>query len=149
MSDASEQIRNLIFAYAEAVDRGQFDRLSELCAHATFRLGPFGGPGLSGTDVSDFFRTNVIVYDDGTPRTKHVTTNVTIDVDEAQDHATARSYVLVQQQIPGRGIETIVSARYEDTFERVGGGWRFTNRVSHRDLAGDLTYHVRSAAGRQ
>jgi hypothetical protein len=38
MSDASDQIRNLIFAYAEAVDRGNFDRVSELFAHGTLRL---------------------------------------------------------------------------------------------------------------
>jgi hypothetical protein len=35
MSDASDQIRNLIFAYDEAVDHGHFDRLSELFAHGS------------------------------------------------------------------------------------------------------------------
>src|SRR5262245_29464325 len=145
MSEATDQIKNLIFAYAEAVDRGNFDRLSELFAHGTLRLAAIGGPGLSGTDVGSAFRSLVIVYDDETPRTKHVTTNVMIQVDDANGCATARSYVMVLQQIPGRGIETILSARYEDTFARVGGVWRFADRVSYRDLTGDLTYHVRSA----
>ena len=90
----------------------------------------------------------MIVYDDGTPRTKHVTTNVMIQVDDANGRATARSYVMVLQQIPGRGIETILSSRYDDTFERVGGVWWFTDRVSYRDLTGDLPHHLRSAANR-
>ena len=55
---------------------------------------------------------------------------------------------MVLQHIPGRGIEIILSSRYEDTFERVGGVWRFADRVSHRDLTGDVTYHLRRAAGR-
>jgi SnoaL-like domain len=145
MSDASDQIRNLMFAYAEAVDRGNFDRLSELFAHGTLRLG--GGPGVSGTDAGAFIRDAVIVYDDGTPRTKHVTTNIAIEVDDANGRATAHSYVMALQHIPGRGIEVILSSRYEDTFERVGGVWRFADRVSHRDLTGDVTHHLRRAAG--
>ena len=148
MSEAADQIKNLIFAYAEAIDRGNFDRLSELFAHGTLRLAAMDGPGVSGTDVGSAVRNGVIVYDDGTPRTKHVTTNVMIQLDDANGRATARSYVMVLQQIPGRGIETILSSRYEDTFERVGGVWRFTDRLSYRDLTGDHTHHLRSAANR-
>ena len=45
-------------------------------------------------------RDNVIVYDDGTPRTKHVTTNLAIEVDEDEGTAVSRSYFTVLQALP-------------------------------------------------
>jgi hypothetical protein len=45
-------------------------------------------------------RDNLIVYDDGTPRTKHVTTNIAVEVDEEAGTALARSYFTVLQALP-------------------------------------------------
>ena len=56
------------------------------------------------------------VLDDGTPKTKHLTTNLTIDVDDHAGRATARSYFTVVQGVPGTPIQTIVAGRYEDVF---------------------------------
>jgi hypothetical protein len=73
-------IENLIAAYAELVDDGDFAGLGRLLADATFAG---SGAAVSGPDaIEQMFRDMLIVYDDGTPRTKHVTTNVVIDVDE-------------------------------------------------------------------
>ena len=143
MTSSTEQIRSLIYEYAEAVDTARFDRLSQLFAHGALRFGALGGSQLRGNAVGQFFRDTVILYDDGTPRTKHLTTNVSITVDESTGTATARSYATVLQQLPGRGIEPIMSSRYEDKFERVTDVWRFVERLSHRDLAGDISRHAR------
>ena len=48
-----------------------------------------------GAAIEQWFRDTLIVYDDGTPRTHHVTTNLSIEADA--DAATARSYVTVHQ----------------------------------------------------
>ena len=39
--------------------------------------------------------SNVIIYPDGTPRTKHVTANVDLAIDEEAGKAHAQSYVTV------------------------------------------------------
>src|SRR4029450_9181130 len=44
---------------------------------------------------------DAIILHDGVPRTKHVITNLTIEVDEAAGTATARSYFTVLQATAG------------------------------------------------
>ena len=159
MSDATDQIRNLIHGYSEAVDTGDFDKLTELFEHARFRQALTGGEptaGRQGAEVTAMFNENILVYQDGTPRTRHVVTNSIIDVDEASGTATARSYNTTLQQVPGHPIEIIATARYEDRFERVGTTWRFADRIVrhssidgvNRDFIGDMSRHTRSQPAR-
>jgi hypothetical protein len=136
-------IENLIATYAELVDSGDFAGLGALLADATF-IG--SGAQVSGAAaIEQMFRDMLIVYDDGTPRTKHVTTNVIIDEGEGAGTATARSYVTVFQARPGLTLQAIMSGRYQDRFERRDGHWRFTERQVRVDLAGDLSGHLRQA----
>ena len=96
-----------------------------------------------GTPSSRFGEDNVIRYDDGTPRTKHVITNANIDVDEAAGTGTCRSYYTVFQQLDGFTLQPIIAGRYHDEFERVGGAWRWSFRdYSLVDLIGDLSRHL-------
>ena len=81
-------------------------------------------------------------YDDGTPRTKHVTTNLVIDADDAAGTATARSYFTVLQQLEDFPLQPVIAGRYHDTFERVDDDWRLTERVILCDLVGDLSRHL-------
>jgi 3-phenylpropionate/cinnamic acid dioxygenase small subunit len=134
-------IENLIATYAELVDDGDFAGLGRLLADATF-----GGSGasVSGPNaIEQMFRDMLIVYDDGTPRTKHVTTNVIIDVDEEAGTAVARAYFTVLQALPGLPLQPIVSGRYRDRFDRRDGQWRFAERRVRIDLTGDLSRHLR------
>jgi hypothetical protein len=66
-------------------------------------------------------RDMVIIYDDGTPRTKHVTTNIAIEVDEDTGTAVSRSYFAVLQALPGLPLQTIAAGRYCGRFERSAG----------------------------
>ena len=70
--ESSYRAERLIAIYAELVDDGDFAAVGRLLANATFT----GGAGaVSGGDaIEKMLRDNVIVYDDGTPRTKHITT---------------------------------------------------------------------------
>jgi hypothetical protein len=82
-------------------------------------------------------------YEDGTPRTKHVTTNLIVDVDDAAGTATCRSYFTVLQAVPGElFLQPVVAGRYRDAFVRDGDGWRFTARHMMVDLVGDLSHHL-------
>ena len=136
-------IENLIAKYAELVDDGDFAGLGMLLADATFTG---GGAPVSGPEaIERMFRAMVIVYDDGTPRTKHVTTNVAIEVNEEAATAISRAYFTVLQAVPGLALQPVAAGRYHDRFERAGGGWRFSERQVQVDLTGDVSRHLRSA----
>jgi 3-phenylpropionate/cinnamic acid dioxygenase small subunit len=137
-------IENLIATYAELVDDGDFAGVGVLLADATFT----GGAGsVRGRDAIDkMLRDSVIVYDDGTPRTKHVTTNVAIEVDEEAGTAVSRSYFTALQALPDLALQPIVSGRYQDRFERRDGQWQFVERRVRTDLVGDVSRHLRHAA---
>ena len=136
-------IENLIAAYAELVDSGDFAGVGSLLADATFT----GGAGsVSGADaIEKMLRDNLIVYEDGTPRTKHVTTNVAIEVDEEAGTAVSRSYFTALQALPDLALQPIVSGRYHDRFERRDGDWRFVERRVRTDLLGDVSRHLRDS----
>ena len=140
-------IESLIAAYAELVDDGDFEGVGHLLADATFT----GGAGsVTGRDaIEKTLRENVIVYDDGTPRTKHLVTNVAIEVDEESGTATSRSYFTALQVLPGVGLQPIVSGRYYDRFERREGRWRFLERRVRTDLVGDMSRHLHRPAADQ
>jgi 3-phenylpropionate/cinnamic acid dioxygenase small subunit len=134
-------IENLIAVYAELVDDGDFAGLGRLLAGATFTG---SDAPVSGRDaIEQMFRAMLIVYDDGTPRTRHVTTNVVIDVDEESGAATSRAYFTVLQALPGLPLQPIVCGRYRDRFDRRDGQWRFAERRVRIDLAGDVSRHLR------
>ena len=137
-------IENLIATYAELVDDGDFAGVGVLLADATFT----GGAGsVRGRDaIENMLRDSLIVYDDGTPRTKHVTSNVAIEVDEAAGTAVSRSYFTALQALPDLALQPIVSGRYQDRFERRDGRWRFVERRVRTDLVGDVSRHLRHAA---
>jgi SnoaL-like protein len=126
------------------VDDGDFAGVGTLLADATFN----GGAGsVSGRDaIEKMLVDSLIVYDDGTPRTKHVTTNVAIEVDEEAGTAVSRAYFTALQALPDLALQPIVSGRYHDRFERRDGKWRFVERRVHTDLVGDVSRHLRHAA---
>lgn len=141
-ADDRHEIEALIMAYAERVDRGDFAGVAALFAHGHYRadqdgvtMDQYGAAAVQAT-----FEDLVRRYDDGTPRTKHVTTNVVIDVDG--DTATARSYFTVLQQTDTLPLQPIVAGRYHDRFERVDGRWRFADRLIISDLVGDVSQHL-------
>lgn len=141
--DNYREIENLIYSYAELIDTGNLEGMAQLFAHAEF-FGPDGK--LAATGAEEFLTVNrqaVRIYaETGTPRTKHVTTNVIIAVDEHANTATARSYFTVYQSTEELPLQPIIAGRYIDSFERVDGSWRFRRRQSIPELLGDLSKHL-------
>lgn len=136
-----DAIAGLVYGYAERLDAGDLEGVARLFADATF--GPPQGPVRRGTEaVLARLREIVILYD-GVPRTKHVTTNLVVEVDATAGTAAARSYFTVLQATPALPLQPVVAGRYHDRFARDASGWRFTERRVLVDLAGDLSQHVR------
>jgi 3-phenylpropionate/cinnamic acid dioxygenase small subunit len=139
MNDSTARIERLLFAYAERLDEGDLAGVADLFAAAVYRSDR-GGEYRGAAGVLAMLRATVVLYD-GKPRTKHVITNVTVDVDE--ESGTARSYYTVLQATDGLALQPVIAGRYRDAFERSGGVWRFCERFIHVDLVGDLSRHVR------
>jgi ketosteroid isomerase-like protein len=142
MQAAEESVRALVGAYAERLDAGDLDGVAALFEHAVVRA-PRTGTELAGAAAVRRMYDPVIRYGDGTPRTKHVLTNVAVEVDDAAGTATSHCVFTVWQASPAAGLRPVLAGRYEDTFTRVGADWRFTERVIHADLLGDLAMHMR------
>ncbi|MET9144581.1 nuclear transport factor 2 family protein [Streptomyces sp. NPDC057197] len=134
-------ITNLIAAYAERVDTGDFAGVGELFADAVF-IGS-GAPVRGGAAVEKMLRDSVVLYEDGTPRTHHATSNVAVEVDGEAGTATARACVTVFQSLPDFPLQPVAAGRYQDRFERRDGEWRFVERRVLIHLVGDVSRHLR------
>lgn len=146
MSDSARQIENLIYTYAERIDAGDLDGVADLFAHGRI-CGVENGPPetvFTGTAaVRKMYDMATRLYEDGTPKTKHHTSNVAIDVDDAEATAQARSYYCVTQVTPALPLQIIVTGRYRDTFHRIDGVWWFDSRTMYVDQIGDMSQHLK------
>ena len=142
-SEARHEIAALVYGYAERIDGGDFDGVADLLAEAEVTAEGSDRVWRGRDQVRGLYESGTRRHADGTPRTKHVTTNLVVDVDEAADTATARSYYTELQAVPGElALQPIVAGRYRDRFERTAGRWRFAGRHMVVDLVGDLGHHL-------
>lgn len=139
MADLAE-ITALVHAYARRLDGGDLDGVAALFEHATWRT-ESTGVVLQGSEQVRAVYDRVQLYD-GVPRTKHLITNLDVDVHPGADTATSECYFTVLQGVePGEPIQTILSGRYVDRFERVDRAWRFSDRLIVVELLGDQRRH--------
>lgn len=145
MLDSAREIENLLYAYAERIDAGDFEAVADLFVHGRISVSPQAGPGraVEGRDnVLAMYRGTTRIWDDGIPHTKHVTTNAIIEVDQRAKTAAARSYYTVFQQVDDLPLQPIICGRYHDSFHRIDGSWWFDTRIMFVDLVGDLSHHL-------
>ena len=140
MIDEVQAIKNLVYRYPEAFDSGDFDAAVALFADARVRVAG-ADRDLRGDEVRSLLTDMVQLYD-GAPSTKHVTTNVIVEVEGGGTQATARSYFVALQALPDFPLQPILAGRWHDRFEKVDGHWRFAERVIHADLMGDISRHL-------
>jgi 3-phenylpropionate/cinnamic acid dioxygenase small subunit len=141
MPDNAREIENLVYAYAERIDAGDLSGVAELFRNGRVQAAP--GVVFEGVEqVRGLYDSATRLYDDGTPRTRHVTTNVTVEVDDEAGTAAARAYYTVFQQTDELPLQAIIAGRYHDTFHRVDGRWCFDTREIFVDLTGDLSQHL-------
>ena len=146
MVDCAREIENLIYTYAERIDAGDLDGVAELFAHGRIRGMEDGPPEtvFTGTvGVRAMYEMATRLYDDGTPKTKHLTTNVRIDVDDAAGTASSTANYLVTQATPELPLQVIVTGHYRDTFHLVDGSWWFDTRTMYVDQIGDTSHHLK------
>ncbi len=146
MSDSAPAITNLIYTYAQLLDGGDLDGVASLFEHGRI-CGVEDGPPetvfAGSARVREMYEMATRIYEDGTPKTKHHTTNVQLYIDEAQGTATSTSYYCVTQATPDLPLQVIVTGHYTDTFHRVDGAWCFDSRTMFVDQVGDVSHHLK------
>lgn len=146
MSDSALEITNLIYTYAELLDGGDMDAVARLFEHGRI-CGMEDGPPetvFSGsTGVRKMYDMATRLYEDGTPKTKHMTSNVQLYIDEAAGTARSTSYYCVTQATPDLPLQVIVTGHYTDTFHRLDGVWWFDSRIMFVDQLGDVSQHLK------
>jgi ketosteroid isomerase-like protein len=139
----SEAITTLIFTYAERIDAGDFDGVAELFEHATLTFEGFGQAISGRAAIAGLYERTTRRYEDGTPRTKHVMTNVIVEVADDGTTAASRSYFTVLQAVPGAlALQPVIAGRYRHSYGRVDDQWRVETMHIMIDLMGDLGHHM-------
>ena len=138
--DDYREIENLLYRYAKRIDAGDLEGVAEL-----FRDGCICAPGAAepvfGYDaVLALYRGSTRLYENGTPCTRHITSNLLIEVNG--ESATCHSYFTVMQALPDFPLQAIISGHYEDEFRRRDGSWHFHCRTMFPELFGDLSRHL-------
>lgn len=142
---AMQEIEKLLNAYCDYADTGRFDDLAALLAHARLTIAGTDMTYSGAQGVRDMINQHVRLYD-GQLLTKHVLTNVTIDVDDDCLSAQARSSFILCQATPDLPLQVILTGRYHDQFRNHAGRWMFHHRDEIIDLAGNLSGHVKVPA---
>jgi len=124
-------IQNLIYRYADLLDRGSLDEAGALFDHADFHLVGMDGPlSRAGENrMTPVFREwmSALPSIGGKPNTRHVTTNLIIAPD-GPGRAKTRAYVIVFGSNDALPAQPMLGGSYNDRFEKVAGAWRFAER---------------------
>ena len=141
---ARDEITDLVYGYAELMDAGDFAGIGRLLAHGSISVEGSDDVVHGSEGIEEKYTLWSTRYPDtGTPKTKHVITNVIPAIDEGSDSAVVRAYFTVFQAVAGKlPLQAILAGRYRLSFERVDGAWRFTNLHVFWDLSGDLSAHI-------
>jgi hypothetical protein len=140
VTDSNVAVANLMALYTERIDAGDFEGVAQLFDRAGVGV---GDSLLRGRDaIRDLYTATTRRYPDGTPGTKHVISNLHLEIDDEAGTASARSYWTVLQAVPGLPLQPILAGRYDDRFARDDKGWDFTERQYLIDLVGDVTHHM-------
>ena len=131
-----EQIQYLLARYSFFVDYREFEKLGELLADAVFRL-TWESQGVEtgeirGREAIEAFYAEHLA---GRRPSRHVITNVAIDVDEAGENAEVFAY-LTSVGHPPSPPSVLLSGHYENRFAKVDGRWRFTQLYVVMELPG-------------
>lgn len=137
MSDVQE-ITKLVHSYGLLLDRGDIDGVVALFEHSSWRGDP-NGPALRGSiEVRPVYEQLLAAL--GSLRTKHLLTNLTVEIDENGTTASSHCYwTVLQNTEPGATIDITLSGQYTDRFGKIDGRWRFTDRLITTDLFGNAT----------
>jgi uncharacterized protein (DUF608 family) len=138
-----DEIVDLLYSYAERLDAGDFEAVDRDCSpRRPFRSDRRPEVRRGRDEVLAVYRSTVATHEDGTPSTKHVTTNAIVEI-EPGGAAARRARISPSSSAAELPLQPIVAGRYHDRFVKRDGRWRFADRLVRMDLIGDLRFHLK------
>lgn len=143
MNNAALEIPALLAQYANAFDAGDFEGAARLFEGGSVVV---EGREKAGAEaIAAMWRSFVKLYEDGTPRTRHLVTNPSITVSHDGSSATCHSQWTVLQQVPDGVLKVVGTGRYKDRFRHDGQAWHFEQRnYAQIDFWGDASGHLQN-----
>jgi 3-phenylpropionate/cinnamic acid dioxygenase small subunit len=142
MIDHHREIEDLLYEYAERIDAGDFAGVGRLFARGQIVASSINRVFRGEDEVRGMYEMATRRYEDGTPHTQHLMSNVRIQLDADGRGASADLRFTVFQALPDFPLQAIIAGRYEDRFARDEQGWYFTERKMKPELMGDLSRHL-------
>ncbi len=137
--NSPHQIEYLLLEYARRIDNGDFVGIGELFSRGKIIIDD--STHIEGTDdVSLMYANTTRRYEDGTPRTHHVTTNIEIHI--VGRSAESSSYFTVFQGMKDFPLQAIITGQYFDSFHLFDDRWWFTSRKIEIRQIGDVSRHL-------
>lgn len=153
---ARQILEEIMYTYCEAIDSADLDTLGNIFAAGAL-VSQDGTETRGPKAIHDLFAGMIIFYDKNgkevpyaskacTPLTRHVTTNIIMEIDNDVELAKVRSYFTVYQTINSANV-IIAGGRYHDRFERDPYGWHLIERRILIDNLGDMSHHLKQVRG--
>lgn len=143
MASPESTITTLLATYVQRLDAGDLAGVAALFDRAkVFVSGNQIGTG--SPFVEKLLSDTVILYEDGTPRTRHVLGEPSIEIDDQGRAAASCEYTVTQDGPDGEYV--VMVGRHHDTFVvDEEGVWHFASR-DYGDIThvGDTSRHLRS-----
>lgn len=150
---AATAIGALLARYAELIDAGDFVGVGQLLGDCRVTTADGSLVATGAAAITRMYEQTTRRYDDGTPRTQHLITNLIVepapvppDVGGGPDAGrfwAARSRFTVLQATDGLALAPIIAGRYRDlVHERRDGTWAFHERQMAPELFGTLDHHL-------
>ena len=81
-----DEIAALVHHYAELIDAGDMDGVVAMFAAATWRSHASGAVLRTPAEIREVY-DRIVLYEDGTPRTRHLMNNLIIEMEDGADDA--------------------------------------------------------------
>lgn len=147
---ARHEIENLLYEYADAVDRADFSSIGQMFRQNGSLHGADGTPLAQGSAAIEAFYRSTVLIPDGmsTPGTQHTVSNLMLTLENA-DTAKSKANFSVAQYIGGGRIQTIICGQYVTRWTLNENRWWFAEHHMHPRLVGDLSQHVATDVAKQ
>lgn len=132
------ELHRLLRAYADRIDAADFESVGQLFEHGAWNTRH------GAEEASAYLHRNMIVYPDGSPRSRHTFSAATMSM-TGPNTAEASSSIVLYQQVDPTVAPTINGVLdYHDRFVSENDEWRFDHRDVHPVLS-DFGRHLHDA----
>jgi len=135
-------IENLLFRYARYVDTAKYAELGKLFANAKVTANKHDGVISGEHEVREYWKMSNKRFEDGTPRTHHVVTNLEFESLGDNGPVKLSSCFTVFQATDKLPLQPIAAGRYHDEFRKTNGEWHFVTKHIEVTMLGDMSHHL-------